>query len=211
MFKIIFCICFLLLQTVFIPAQKLQPPKPVGNNIIIDANYTLNSALAGLIFPDSIRKNLQLVTVTYYSFDNKLHQGQLVIHKTLSKDIVRIFDEFRQKRFKIEKVIPIVNYGWSDDSSMADNNTSVFNYRVVAHTTRLSNHATGRAIDINPRLNPQIINGVASPAGAKYDRKAEGTITGNSFVVKLFKQHGWRWLGTISGREDYQHFDKMAR
>ena len=200
-----------LLSLLFMPASQAQSKKPAQENIIVDANYTLESSLAGLQFPDSIRKTLQLVTVTYYSFDNKLHLGQLVIHKELAKDITAIFEELRKKHFKIEKVIPIVKYGWNDDSSMADNNTSAFNYRVVAHTTRLSNHSWGRAVDINPRLNPQFVKGVPSPPGSTYNSKVEGTITAKSFVVKLFKQRGWRWLGTLTSREDYQHFDKMAR
>ncbi len=176
---------------------------------IPDCNYTLSEALSGKKIPKEIEENLRLVRVEYYSFDNKLHEGQLVIHKELVNDIKWIFEKLKEKKFPIDKVIPVVKYSWSDDSSMADNNTSAFNYRFVANTTRLSNHSTGRAIDINPWQNPQIINGAALPAGAVYNPKAKGTITSKSFIVKLFKEKGWDWGGDWKTRIDYQHFEKL--
>ena len=39
---------------------------------------------------------------------------------------------------------------------MAADNTSAFNFRVVAGSGTLSQHAFGRAIDINPVENPWI-------------------------------------------------------
>ena len=78
---------------------------------------------------------------------------------------------------------------------MKDNNTSAFNYRYVKGTTNLSPHALGRAIDINPKLNPQIKDGKTYPANSEYDIKANGTITSNSFLVKEFLKHGWKWGG----------------
>ena len=104
---------------------------------------------------------------------------------------------------------PVVKYDWSDYESMNADNSSAFNYRFVANTTRLSNHATGRAIDINPWQNPQIIKGVASPEGATYNPTAKGTLTENSVVVKLFKEKGWEWGGDWKTRTDYQHFEKL--
>ena len=43
---------------------------------IIDADYTLEEALAGSRVPFSVKKNLELITVTYYGFDSSLHQGR---------------------------------------------------------------------------------------------------------------------------------------
>jgi hypothetical protein len=93
---------------------------------------------------------------------------------------------------------------------MLDNNTSGFNYRVVKGTTRLSKHSFGRAIDINPWLNPEIINQEVLPEGAVYDTQKEGTIAGSSFIVKLFKEKGWEWGGDWVNYKDYQHFQKAA-
>ena len=44
----------------------------------------------------------------------------------------------------------------SDTNSIGHNNTSAFNYRVVPGTDRLSNHAMGFAIDLNPVENPYV-------------------------------------------------------
>lgn len=178
-------------------------------NVIPDCNYTLSEAIEGKDIPENIKLNLRLVDVYYYAFDNKLHKGQLVIDKSLVNDIKWIFEKLKENKFPVEKVIPVVKFHWSDDESMRANNSSAFNYRFIAHTTKLSNHATGRAIDINPWQNPQIINGIASPDGSEYNPEAKGTITKNSIVVKLFKEKGWEWGGDWKKRIDYQHFEKL--
>jgi len=180
-----------------------------SEDVIKDCNFTFNKAISNLDFPNEIRDNLRLVTVRYYSFDNKLHQGEIVIHKDLVNDIKNIFSLIEKKQFKIGKVIPIVYYNWSDEKSMLSNNTSAFNYRYIAGTKKLSNHATGRAIDINPLLNPQVFKDKVYPSSAKYNPKVEGTITSNSFLVKEFKKMGWMWGGDWKRSKDYQHFEKL--
>ena len=176
---------------------------------IPDCNYTLSEALAGKNIPQDIKENLRLVDVYYYSFDNRLHKGQFIVDKRLVNDVRWIFEKLLENKFPIEKAIPVVKFNWSDEESMEANNSSAFNYRFVANTTRLSNHATGRAIDINPWQNPQVIKGVASPEGAEYNPEAKGTITKNSIVVKLFKEKGWDWGGDWKTRIDFQHFEKL--
>ncbi len=177
----------------------------------VDCNYTLSEALAGIKIPLEIKKDLRLVDVRYYSFDGSLHEGQLVINKKLVNDIKDIFREIEEHKFPIQKVIPIVAYGWSDDSSMKDNNTSAFNYRNVEGTNRLSNHAYGRAIDINPWLNPQVKKDKVLPEGSAYNPKTAGTITRNSIVVRAFLEHGWEWGGDWQSSKDYQHFEKRSQ
>lgn len=176
--------------------------------ITIDSDYSLEEALNGIKIPDDIKKNLRIVNVYYYSFDNKLHQGQVVIHEDLVQDITSIFNIIKKMRFHIAKVIPIVKYDWNDEKSMEDNNTSAFNYRFIAGTNKLSNHSTGTAIDINPLLNPYIRKDLILPEGAVYDVNKNGTITENSFLVKEFKKLGWTWGGDWKDRKDYQHFEK---
>jgi hypothetical protein len=178
--------------------------------VIVDSSLNFEQSVSSLDFPAEIRANLKLVDVQYYSFDNKLHKGQVVVNKDLADDIIEIFKEIEHNKFPIAKVIPVNKYNWSDSASMLDNNTSAFNYRVIKGTTRLSKHSYGRAIDINPWLNPEIINKEVLPEGAVYDPHKEGTITGSSFIVKLFKQKGWEWGGDWKNYKDYQHFEKTA-
>ena len=178
--------------------------------VIIDCNYSISEALYGIEVPESIRVELDLVEVEYFSFDKKLHQGQIVVHNKLTDDMKKIFKLIKEKEFPVAKVIPIVKYNWSDNESMNDNNTSAFNYRLVAGTNRVSNHSYGQAIDINPFQNPHIKNGIYSPKGSKYYLKEPGTIYDNHFLVIEFKKLGWDWGGDWTSLKDYQHFDKKV-
>ena len=179
-----------------------------SDTLIIDSDISLEEALMGNKITDAVRSNLTLVDVYYYSFDGVLHKGQIVIHKQLVNDIIEIFSIIKEEKFLVEKVKPVSFYGWSDDLSMRDNNTSAFNYRNVKGTKKLSAHSLGRAIDINPFLNPQLKRNKIFPEGAEYNIKKRGTITRNSFLVKAFKIRGWQWGGTWRSTKDYQHFEK---
>ena len=106
----------------------------------------------------------------------------------------------------------INNYNCNDDLSMQDNNTSAFNYRMVRGSRKLSDHSYGRAIDLNPLLNPFVTRKKVYPEnGRKYtDREihVEGMIQKNDCVVQEFKSRGWQWGGDWKYSKDYQHFYK---
>ena len=178
--------------------------------MIQDSTYqSLSQALEGSEIPNYIRNHLALVDVSYLSFDGQEHQGQLVVDSRVVEDIKKVFIKLLEISFPIEKVIPITKYGWDDEASMQDNNTSAFNYRKILGTDRLSNHSLGLAIDINPLLNPYYsYNGTIYPLGAKYDTSVRGTITAESEIVLLFTSLGWTWLGEREKNKDYQHFEK---
>jgi peptidoglycan LD-endopeptidase CwlK len=198
--KSIFSICLIMILV----SLNLMAEAP-----IIDSDMTLVEALKGTKAPMEILEKLELVNVEYYSFDNKIHCGQLVLHQSLVSDVMQVFEMMKKDKFPIAKCIPIVKYGWSDSASMADNNTSSFNYRFVAGTTNLSNHAKGMAIDFNPVQNPAVYNnGNVSPKGAKYNTAAKGTILEDSEYTKFLVGRKWRWGGVWTSVKDYQHFDK---
>jgi peptidoglycan L-alanyl-D-glutamate endopeptidase CwlK len=168
---------------------------------------TLEEALHGKEIPREIRESLTLVTVPYFSFAQMRGEGQLVVHSDLAVEVEEIFHALFEMRFPINHITPIVAYGWSDEVSMAANNTSAFNYRLITGKNELSHHATGRAIDINPVQNPYIgPDGGVLPMGALYDREAQGAVT--AAVVELFKSYGWQWGGEWTSLKDYQHFEK---
>jgi len=158
--------------------------------------------------PPETLENLTLLEVYYYSFDKKIHKGQIVIHKKLASDIEEVFALAYKKKFPMASVIPISQFDWKDEKSMQKNNTSCFCYRNIGGTKKLSNHAKGFAIDINPKLNPHVKkDGSKSPSGSEYDPKKEGTLTADHFIVKKFKELGWKW-GEEFDNPDYQHFEK---
>ena len=178
---------------------------------VIDSEIEFEEAVAGHNIPQSVLDNLRLVNVYYYGFDDKLHKGQLVVHKDIVLDMIEIFELIRESRFPIGKVIPISKYGWSDEKSMQDNNTSAFNYRFISGSRVISNHAAGLAIDINPALNPYIKNGSSLPENCIYDTTKAGTILSDSELVKEFKRRGWQWGGNWKSLKDYQHFEKKLK
>lgn len=189
----------------------ITPAQEVKENeikIITDSKMTFNEAVSGIEIPEKTRNSLCLIDVEYFSFDDKIHCGQILINKNLSKDIKAVFKELKELHFPVKSAIPISKYNWDDDVSMDSNNSSAFNYRFVNGTRNLSSHSLGIAIDINPFQNPQIKNGKTSPASAEYDLKAKGTIKPNSFIIKAFKRRGWQWGGDWISTKDYQHFEK---
>lgn len=180
-----------------------------NNSIIIDSNMSFEEAIKGTEAPKDVIENLVLLDVEYFSTDGECHKGQLILHKSVKKDVKEIFEMIKKIRFPVKKVVPIVKYNWSDDESMKDNNTSAFNYRFIAGTKRLSMHSFGRAIDINPYFNPVVYpDGRTSPAGAVYDVERPGTFTEQHPVVLEFIKRGWRWGKTFSKYDDNHHFDK---
>jgi hypothetical protein len=195
--------------------QLIQYDETNGNSsfnsmqeLVIDSDCDLDEALGGQNIPGIIKDKLELVTVSYYGFDDKIHKGQILVHKKAVQDIIEIFDFIREIRFPIKKVVPICEYKWSDEESMKDNNTSSFNYRFISGTRVHSMHASGLAIDINPFQNPYIKNHIILPEGASYDTTKKGTITAHSPLVKEFKKRGWSWGGDWKSIKDYQHFEK---
>jgi len=180
-----------------------------SEDIIIDSDMTFAQSIKGTKAPKSLIDSLVLLNVEYYSFDNKLHRGQIVINKSIESHVKKVFEIIRETKFPIGKVIPIERYNWDDNKSMEDNNTSAFNYRFIAGTERLSNHSFGRAIDINPMYNPvDYLDGRISPENGERNVKRNGTFTQENEIVKYFKKNNFRWGGEWTTLKDWHHFDR---
>lgn len=176
-------------------------------NIFMD----LNEAMRGTGAPAEIAEKIVMLDIPYLDFAGSEQIGQLLVHQELAGEVQEIFAEIMLAKFPIAKMVPIAIYNWDDHDSIRDNNSSAFNYRVIAGTDRLSNHATGRAIDINPIQNPYFdVHGVSQPPGYQYDPQAFGAITAEDAVVNSFKKRGWEWGGDWHDTKDYQHFQKPA-
>lgn len=181
-------------------------------NPIIDSQMTFAEATKGTEAPKALLDSLRLLDVEYYSFDKKLHKGQILVHKLIKDEVIIFFDKAKSMRFPIHSVIPIVKFGWSDEKSMEANNSSAFNFRKVEGSDKYSNHAYGLAIDINPFNNPVIYsNGRISPQGAEYKEDGEGVFTADHPLVKGMKRQGFRWGGDWTTLKDYHHFDKIQK
>jgi hypothetical protein len=174
---------------------------------LIDACYTFEEAIAGTKAPPDIIHQLELFDVIYLSTDGKIHRGQILSNRKIAADLRELFEYMLREGFVIEKAVPIVKYNWNDSLSMDDNNSYSFCYRNISY----SKHATGMAIDINPRFNPvqwKKINRPNQPEGAVLDTTVNGTLYPGHPVVKEFRKNGFRWGYAFSKYWDYHHFEK---
>ena len=154
---------------------------------------------------------LRIVRVTFWGFDRRSHAGRLVVHRWYADEMVRVFRRLFETRFPIKQMRLVDRYGADDKRSMAANNTSAFNCRWRGGVCcRWSQHAYGKALDLNPVQNPYIWSGgVSPPAGRNYlDRsdRRRGMVFRRDRVWWAFRAAGWEWGGDWSGEKDYQHF-----
>ena len=156
--------------------------------------------------------SLRLLKLRHWGFDGAVHEGELVVHATLAHEVLTIFEQIYDASFPIHTMRRIDHYGASDPDSMAANNCSAFNFRVIEGTERLSQHALGQAIDINPIQNPWLRAPRVDPeaGGAYLDRTnvRPGMITRPGPVTAAFEAAGWFWGGDARS-PDYHHFSKL--
>lgn len=159
--------------------------------------------------------SLRAVRVTYRTFTGREARGTLVVHRDVAPSVRRIFRSLYRARVPVRRIAPIEKYRGSDFASIEADNTSAFNCRRATGSGRWSNHAYGRAIDINPIENPWVEPGgkVYHRASRPYVRRTPrpGVAVSGGPLVRAFEREGWSWGGRWSGTKDYQHFDAGTR
>lgn len=155
---------------------------------------------------------LRYLTIPYYDFNGLIQTGEMVCNQAVAHDLLLVFSELFQIKYPIHSIKLVDDFDGSDDASMEANNTSCFNYRLVPGTRKLSRHAKGRAIDINPLQNPWVSGKKVYPAcaGEYADRTKDfpHKIDHNDACYRIMKAHGFLWGGDWAGSKDYQHFYK---
>lgn len=163
-------------------------------------------------------EELRYLSVLYTDFDGNTQTGELICNRSIAQDLVEIFYQLHQEKYPIGQIRLIDEFDADDDLSCMENNTSSFNYRVVEGSTKLSKHALGLAVDINPVYNPYVTypDGtvrITPPGSEAYaDRSADFPykIDENDLCYRLFTEHGFTWGGHWKSLKDYQHFQKSA-
>jgi hypothetical protein len=179
-------------------------------------SVAVKQKITGLSYRDGCPvayEDLRLVKIGYWDFEGLPRQGELIVHATVAREVRDIFRELYEQKFPIAKIRLIDEYGADDARSMADNNTSAFNYRKMSGGSgKLSRHSYGVAIDINPIQNPYVKNGLVDPvAGQAFVNRSQvlpGMITKDDIVYQAFSSRGWSWGGDWGSLKDYQHFEK---
>lgn len=184
---------------------------------------SVKERITGISYPESgcavPYEDLNYVGLLYFDFEGQEQTGELICNKAIAQDMVEIFYELYKNEYQLERVRLIDEYDGDDTASMADNNTSCFNYRVVDGTTNLSKHAYGLAIDVNPYYNPYVVfhrnadgSDYISPPGSEiYADRSQSfayKIDENDLCYRLFTEHGFTWGGNWNSTKDYQHFQK---
>jgi len=160
--------------------------------------------------------DLRLVRTSHYGFGGRIRTGRLIVHRDVASDVVTVLRRLFAARFPIRRMVPVDAYGGSDFRSIEADNTSAFNCRPVEGTNRWSEHAYGRAIDLNPLENPYVYaDGTTSHRASRpYLRRSPygpGMAVESGVVVRAFEAVGWSWGGRLSGVKDYQHFSASGR
>jgi hypothetical protein len=154
---------------------------------------------------------LSNVKVTYWGIDEKLHQGEIIIHKQLANEVVNIFHELFLIKFPIYEMKP---YQFYKRAEYAERNDTVGFYCSPAQDSEsvYSTHAYAIAIDINPFVNPYYDSkqGWWPKGSDKYSdrtKNVKGIIRVNEKVFNIFTKYGWTW-GGVKKETDYMHFSK---
>ncbi len=159
--------------------------------------------------------DLRYVTVAYWGFDALTHTGELLVNADAAENVVEVFRRLHQARFPIEEM-RITRVEELDLHPTGDgNNTGSFVCRPSRGTTSWSEHAYGRAVDINPFHNPYVKGDVVLPelASAYVNRSVErpGMILAGDVVTDAFAAIGWGWGGNWRSSTDTMHFSASGR
>lgn len=193
----------------------------VANEITDDIFQSIN----GMSFvenPNISREQLRYLKVLHYNFNHEVQIGELIVNANIAEDVRNIFRELFEQQYEIQSMM-LVDRFWtgdgasSDKNSIENNNTSAFNYRMIAGTDQLSNHAMGYAIDINPLQNPCVAYNADGSFREVYrdmeryiDRaNGEAHMIGHEDICyQIFTRYGFTWGGDWTDPIDYQHFEK---
>ena len=160
---------------------------------------------------------LRLLTVSHWGFDGRARAGQLVVNREVAGPLVGVFRRLHELRFPIRHLRFSDLYGPASSRPADGDISGSFVCRQAvpspctggSGTGSWSNHAYGRAIDLNPRENPYVGCGMTrDPRSRPYldrSRLRPGMVT--PAVVRAFRSIGWGWGGDWTGAtKDYMHF-----
>ena len=163
-------------------------------------------------------EDLRYVKMSYIDFSGKERTGEMIVHKSVAKEVTAIFEKLYKAKYPIRQMHLVSDFGGSDWKSIDADNTSAFNCRNATGSHKWSKHSYGRAIDLNPLENPYISrNGhIAHKASQKFRKRQHqnhsaadrAVLLQDDPAVQIFKAHGWKWGGDWKGVKDYQHFSK---
>jgi len=159
--------------------------------------------------------DLAYVTVSFRGFDGRAHTGELVLAAEEADDVVSVFRALFAAGYPIEEMRLPTTADLEAPPTGDGNNTAALVCRAARGHTSWSAHAYGRAVDVNPFLNPYHAGDVVLPerASAYLDRTRTqpGIIHAGDLIVREFARIGWTWGGSWHSLKDDQHFSATGR
>lgn len=179
-------------------------PEVADTQIIVDSNITYAKAIQGLPFSRNYTyANISLLNVLYISFDGRVHQGQILVHRSIAQEVYYFFMESYKYNFPIGKVVPLSAYGWSIPKAAKDGATFAIT------TTGSASDRNGFSMHINPLQNR---GGLIPVEGVAHDNIALGAISsGGEPFMKGMKQLGWQWGGDSRGRGRNKSYARLFK
>lgn len=197
------------------------------------AQTTTDSTFLATAIPDSVwtrmqgktyhqnayiqRSDLRYLRLHYVDFEGKKRVGEMVCNRAIADDLLDIFRQLYEARYPIERIQLPDDFDADDERQMRANNTSCFCFRVIKGSTKLSAHAQGLAVDLNPLYNPCVkmrrdgtlfIQPSTAAPYVDRSRRFAHKIDRQDLAYRLFIQHGFSWGGAWRSSKDYQHFEK---
>ena len=200
-------------QAPSVPAASPSRPAPVFASSVTALDAALRTSMTGVSWRPGCPvplASLRLLRLGYWGFDGQVHQGELVVNADAVTAVLTAFRLLFSGRYRIHRMRLVEAYGGSDERSMLADNTSAFNCRGVPGSTAWSQHAYGRAVDLNPFENPEVrgtaVDPPAAAAWADRSRTAAAVIHHGDAAWQAFAAAGWTWGGDWSYPLDYMHF-----
>ena len=166
--------------------------------------------------------NLRYLRIPYINFEGHTKLGELIVHKDVAQSTIKVFRELYDIGYPIKQMRLVSDFKGNDWQSIEADNTSALNCRAITgNTKKWSNHAYGKAIDINPIENPYISRTgyISHKASIKYKKRVSkpsknlanrAVILKDDETIKIFKRNGWNWGGDWDPVKDYQHFEHIS-
>ena len=158
-------------------------------------------------------RDLRLLQPVYLDWSGRARTGKLVVHRDAARTLGRVFGRLYQVRFPIRRMVPVDTYGSPPDNdyrSIEADNTSAFNCRNATGSGHWSQHAYGRAVDVDPIENPYVLDGLTEHRKSRRyldrTRRLKGMIHAGDRVERAFTHVAWGWGGRWDNPVDYQHF-----
>jgi hypothetical protein len=176
------------------PIAPLTPSPPVaGGTVLVKQNWPPQSqAMSYFGNPASSgweAANLVSVGCPWMLTVEGTQTRSIKIHRLCAASLTRVLNYIWEQCGKSQDQIHAFGYDIFDGS---------YNYRPIAGTSTLSEHAYGAALDFNAAANPQ--HATASQTKFKED----------SLIVQAFKGEGWTWGGDWSpAYRDAMHFQAL--